>query len=519
MKFTQVKLLLTVMALVLSLTLLVACQQNGTETDTTDTSANMAAPVGTQAPATEASTDAPATEAPETQAPATEAPTEAPATEAPETQAPVTEAPTEAVTEPTALDEAAAKELLASALAASEGKTAFSNTQHSVVKWDDILFSDIEITVVTDGTGYMQINRSEGLYNACIILGDKAYVSMGMDETTAEKYVITVTKEQIAELMDIISVGSFTESTDGSFQMTADDFVGLSGERQADGSVVLTVTDLSEQAKEVNDITTVTACKITISPAGLVSNYDLSFVHEIPGDEYSSAMTLTCEYTQATVYDDIAVTVPEDADQYIEESYEAIFEGNVPMDSVIEAAQMPLDGDNYVIGDPEVADVDAQASLLLSFPYLYADKTFTVYGTVVSDDDSLYIEVGDIGIFLDYTTIIPPLAGDVIAITATFEKIFDGEDDDLYVYGLCFDTFEVLERPLGPNGGTIMIVDVNSSLNVRVAPTTAGNSPIGALVRGDTVEVMEIVDGWAKIVYEENTEDGFAYVSADYLVS
>lgn len=59
----------------------------------------------------------------------------------------------------------------------------------------------------------------------------------------------------------------------------------------------------------------------------------------------------------------------------------------------------------------------------------------------------------------------------------------------------------------------IQKVSLNSgSLNVRSAPNT-NNTPIGSLQNGEEVKVLEIVNGWAKI--EFNNQE--AYVSTKYL--
>ena len=51
-----------------------------------------------------------------------------------------------------------------------------------------------------------------------------------------------------------------------------------------------------------------------------------------------------------------------------------------------------------------------------------------------------------------------------------------------------------------------------TSLNMRKGPG-GEHEIIGSLYNGDVVEVLEIADGWCRILYEEQE----AYVSADYL--
>lgn len=485
MKTTYIKGLSLLTALALSASLLTACGGDGIEGDTTNQSA---------------------TQAPEVTVPETTPETDPPATESVQ------------------LTEAEAKALLASAMTASEAKTAYANTLHSAMSTEGVSMMDVSIYEATDGNGYASTVKALGMSIAYVVLDGKAYTASGVGDTYTEKYVVSLTDEQAEQLLSTIASGGMTEGIDISFMMTADAFIGLSGERQADGSVMLMATDLTAEAKANMDsgdgsTVTVTTCTMTVSADGLLTGLELAVTITIPETDFSAAMTMEMSVAQTTVYDNVTVTVPEDADSYLEESYAAVFEGTEPLNSLLEAAQMPLDGDGYTLGDSSTgADVQAQMDLLLQFPQLYKDKSFTIHGTVGMDDVFPYLELGDGYVMLDYhEDVLGMLAGDVITATAKFEKAFSsGEDNDLSAYVLYFESYEIVERAKGPNGGTYMFVDVNSSLNVRPMPTTAGNSPIGSFVRGDVVEVLEIVDGWAKITYE-TAESGYAYVSAQYL--
>lgn len=446
----------------------------------------------------------------------------------PDTQETVTDAGTIPETDLTetespVLDEAAAKTLLATAINATEAKTVYANTVHSTMSTEGVSMMDVEIYEATDGSGHMAEFKALGMSMAYVILDGKAYTATGVGDTYTDKYVVSLTDEQEEQLLASIASSGTQEGIDVSFMMSADAFVGLSGERQADGSVLLTATDMTAEAKATMDggdgsTVTINTCTLTVSADGLLAGIDLAATVTIPETDYSAAMIMKMNVTQTTVYDNVAVTAPEDADQYGEESYEAVFEGSMPTNSLMTAAGMPLDGDAYVIDTTaDAAVVSAQSELLTTFPHLYADKTFTFTATVRWDDVSAYLEIGDSLIFLDYyEDVLGPMEGDVIRITSPLMKVFNGEDNDLSTYGFYLEAYEIVERAEGPNGGTYMFVDVNTSLNVRPVPTTENNSPIGSFNRGDVVEVLEIVDGWAKIVYE-GTENGYAYVSAQYL--
>lgn len=63
---------------------------------------------------------------------------------------------------------------------------------------------------------------------------------------------------------------------------------------------------------------------------------------------------------------------------------------------------------------------------------------------------------------------------------------------------------------------TVMYVKLNQYggfLNVRPTPATTG-TPVGFLVHAEAVEVIEIKDGWASILYN----DKVCYVKDDYIV-
>ena len=435
----------------------------------------------------------------------------------------VTEKETEAPeTEPAPLTETEAKALLASALAASEAKTAYANAVTAKMTMEGMELMDMTIRETVSGNDLMMETEISGFKSSYTIVGNHAYVTIS-GETDVEKYVVALTEEQkTIALMAISMVGS-GDGVDTSFLSSADVFLGVTGQKQADGTTLLTATDLTDETKAVmsgdeNMITTIQTCQLTVSADGLLIGLTLDYNLTLPETDFSAAMSMDTVIIQTTAYDGVSVTAPADADTYAEESYEAIFEGSAPLNSMMEAAQMPLNLESYTIGDPSTgADAQAQMDLLMQFPHLYADKSFTIHGTVESMDDILYLVLGDGYVMLDYgENVLGLLVGDVITANAKFEKVLAGDDDDFSSYCLYFESYEVVERAKGPNGGTYMFVDVKSSLNVRPVPTTSGNTPIAALLKGEVVEVLEIVEGWAKIVFEK-AENGYAYVSADYL--
>lgn len=423
-------------------------------------------------------------------------------------------------TEPVLMDEQEAKALLASALTATQAQTVYQNTAQYKVESNDLTVIDTTSTVASDGESHKISVLLAGIETTYTFMGNTLYYSTG-GHGFFTKYAVTLTEDRKQQLLD---TGISAESPDLSVIMSPEAFLQLSGERQSDGSVVLTATDVSDEVKQAmggaeNMTVTVTSCALTVNAQGLISSLELSYSITIPETDYSAGMSMAYAITQTSVYEDVDVAAPSDADQYTVESYEAVFERSVPLNSQLEAAKMPLDGDGFVINTLEGSEeeITAQAGLLTEFPHLYADKSFTITATVGLLDDFPCIVIGDAQIFLDYPQeVLGPLEDDVIKIDVKFEKIGSGEEIDLSHYVFYMESYEIIERPQGPNGGIFMFVDVNSSLNVRPAPTTAGNSPIGSFLRGEVVEVLEITDGWAKIVYAES-ESGYAYVSAQYL--
>lgn len=434
-------------------------------------------------------------------------------------------AATEGETESPLLDEAAAKALLTAAITATEAKTAYANTIHSTMSTEGISMMDVEMYKAVDEKGYATKMSAMGMTASYVILSDKAYVALGMGDTYSEKYAVTLTAEQKDTLLSTVVSGAAQDGLDLSFMTSADVFVGLSGEKKADGSAVLTATDLTADAKATMDdgdgsTVAVKTCVLTVSPDGLLTGMELAVTVNIPETDYTAAMSIDMSLTQTGAYENVAVTAPEDADTYLAESYAAVFEGTEPMNWLLTAAGMPVDGDNFVIDTTANKDATAaQGQLLSQFPQLYADKNFTITTTVTAEDSYFHVALGDTSVFMDYSeNVLGPMEGDVIRINAQLQKALNGEESDLSNYCFYFESYEVVERAKGPNGGTYMFVAVSasSSLNVRSVPSSSGNTPITALMRGDVVEVLAIADGWAKIAFEK-AENGYAYVSADYL--
>ena len=418
-----------------------------------------------------------------------------------------------------ALDESAAA-LLDSALTAAGSKTNYESIQHQTLGYDSTTLTDITVSyaTATDGKDHRITANVMGTEVSYLLIGDTAYVTMPV-ATGNGKYTVTLTEEQKQSLL---SGASSEDAIDFSKILSAEAFVGLSGIQHTDGSATLTANDLSDAAKTALGAgegleVSLSSCTLEMNTDGLITKLAISYTLTMLETDFTAAFTMNGLASVVTSYENVSLTAPEDAADYLAESYVAVFEGSVPLESMMQAGKMPLTEGNYVIGDASTgANATAQAALLSRFPHLYANKSFTVSGKVSTDGLRLYMDIDGTPVALDFPQgIFAPIAGDVISIEATFAYGSSGSEADLSNYFFHFATYDLIERAAAPNGGTYMYVNVDA-LNVRTQPTTSGNSPIGVLNQGEVVEVLAILDGWAKIVYEKS-ELGYAYASAKYL--
>ena len=503
MKRFHCKALTLLLAGLLAAGTLAACNDTQTaETNPADTVAEDTQPSAD----TESSEETPA----ETE---TQEPTE-------ETTAPEEETTAPEASEPTDLDATAAQALLSEALTAAAAKTNYESTKHQILGYDSTTLTDITVSYATaaDGKNHRITTNVMGTESSYLLIGDTVYVTMPVS-TGSGKYTLALTEDQKQSLL---SGAVSEEAVDFSKILSAEAFIGLSGIQQVDGSATLTATDLSDAAKtalgaEEGLEVALSSCTLEMNTDGLITKLAISYTLTMQETDFTAAFTMNGSASVVTSYETVSLSVPEDAADYAEESYAAVFEGSVPLDSMMQAAQMLLTEDNYVIGDTASgANIEAQASLLAQFPHLYAGKNFTVSATVSADDFARYIEIGGVRVALECPqNLLGPVAGDVITVNAAFTYGRADNELDLAAYSFVFDSYELIERPAGPNGGTYMFVTA-SSLNVRTQPTTSGNTPIGALSYGSVVEVLAVLDGWAKIVFPE-ADLGYAYVSTQYL--
>lgn len=506
------KVILLILCLSLSIVLLTACGGTEGEQETTvDTTLDTS--VGTEAVTEDVTTADTAAEGSADTAADTVAETE-----------------TEADTAANTLDEATLKDALVKAFNAIGKQSVYSAVRNDQMTVNGEVvehFTDIK----TDGANYFVNVEMDGeQFTGYAVLADKVYINI-----MGTKEYFSVTPEQRAELLVELGLAEDENTEVIEYVYSADDFTGVSGVSNPDGSLTVTVTGLKADlmlslarvdAEAMNLVNTLTAFTAVIDAEGrmvsmnyeIVSTYDTEVDGEI-------VVTETVMQTQNTyAYADIVISEPEDKGEYMLTTF-AVYMGYQPDSNIAAANGMPVDADSYTLDASNTDyDVETQYGFLTSYPLCYKDKTFTLVGTVHADDGSFTLQLLSDGM----DTILPlsfpegaplPKDGDKVTVTATFTQIDDTCEGANF---LCF-AMQVTAMTTAPGSsadddtaqGTFMYVNVNTNLNVRSGPGTS-NEVIGSFPRGARVDVLEISDGWAKIVFAEGAE-GVGYVSAAYL--
>lgn len=243
---------------------------------------------------------------------------------------------------------------------------------------------------------------------------------------------------------------------------------------------------------------------------------------EAPTEDVTEAPT--SETPEETTADTAADETPEETTETPTEEVtteaETVFTPPTANPDEAAAAGLPLDGDNYTVGgEAPAADPKAQYDYLKVYAHAYEDKSFTLYGNIISESGNLLLSVGNgMNFFLYYADGNAPVAGSYVKVTATFTKTVDrGSYVDFDCFTMMVSACEVLGEAKGPNGGKLMFVTA-SSLNVRSEPDSSKDNKVGLLNNGDMVEVLETGFGdgnWVKITFD--CDAGYAYVSGKYL--
>ena len=495
-----VKGFLLCLCLVLSLSLLMACgggngeQESQTDTQTVET-------VGETAAETVADTD--------------------------------TEAATEADTAPFFVEETWA-DMLAKALNNKGKQAVYASDEKYHTVMDDVPMDQVAV-LKNDGSNYFvsYVVDGEELIGYTI-LQDKAYMNI-----FTQKEYFFMTEDQHAELLLDMGLVEDENAEIDRYVYTADSFTGLTGVVNADGSVSITVTGVSEDVMtELSDadydaenfVQTLDSYVAVIDAEGRLAalNYQVTFSYDYEADGATVSTTGVSKVEGMYTYADVVIEAPENTGEYMLTTFN-VYMGYEP-DGIIAAAQgMPLDADAYTLdASAEDYDVETQYGYLQAYPACYQDKTFTLVGTICTEDGTYFTlqllsEGMDTILPLEFPEGAPlPNNGDKVTITATFAQVDETCEGANF---LCFamqvkDMTTSSDAPAGDGEdtpqGTFMYVNVNSTLNVRTGPGTE-YEVIGSFTRGVRIDVLEIANGWAKIVYAEGA-DGIGYVSASYII-
>lgn len=414
------------------------------------------------------------------------------------------------------------KTLLADALAADVGGATVTTT---VYLNENLLTKQI---TTQKGGDFLSENSSEGVTERMLTVGDTAYYYVSMSDGESEstmRYVMKLTDEEKEELIELYildgtaSVVEDPEISNGLLNCT------LTGKKYADGHVELSCTEFTDSLIEslMGDVlegaTMLADCVLDAEGRLTFIRLTMTSPAEEAGEE---AMTLA--YVTEMNYASSDIVAPADAADYVEATYDDLFGYHPPEIDPDEAAAagLPVDGDNYTMGgeNPAVAPED-QFSILYSYAPYYENKTFTVYGNVITDEfGNVIVSLGEYMDFAVYFDgVAEPVPGSYVKVTGIFTKTVDmGDYADFDCFTLMATACEVLGEAKGPNGGKFMFVTA-SSLNVRSEPDSSKDNKVGLLSNGDMVEVLETgfgADGnWCKITFD--CDAGYAYISMSYV--
>ena len=537
------KVILLILCLSLSFVLLTACfgdeETAETTVDTADVVTGEVTQASTEADAvTEATTEAlseattQAVTEVATQAVtevATQAVTEA-ATEV-VTEA-IAEIETEAVAESETLDEATLKDMLANAYNISDKQPILDATGRYITVTDDV--TEVQNTrIKKDGSNFFMSYAMDGEEMVgYTLLQDTAYVNI-----FGTKEYFLMTADQRAELLVDMDLVEDENTEIIEYIYTAEDFNGLTGVVNADGSVTITVPSVSEDVMSqlvftdsdaINLMQTLDSYVVVIDPEGrLVSvTYQVTVSYDYEADGATVSVRIVSQAENTYAYADVVIQEPENQAEYMRTTFD-VYMGYAPDAMIAAAWGLALDADSYTLdASNQMYDVERQYELISTYPGCYANKTFTIVGYMVAPegDTATYIKLtedsGDFIALVFSEGVQAPADGEQIQIVATFVQVDDTcEGANFLCFAMQVTEVEVLSADQGdediPQGTFMYVNTVTSPLRVRTGPST-DYEIIGSLPRGTRIDVLSIADGWATIVFAEGA-DGIGYVSASYI--
>lgn len=382
----------------------------------------------------------------------------------------------------------------------------------------DSVLADSVITV--NGGDFIFEQDVDYLYRITVV-GDKGYILQHFEDeedSLTVKQVMSLDEEQKAELYGLF-VGESDPVADAELSEALLNST-LAGSRAADGSVEITCTELDAAAMESLMGENMEGCdmifKVLVNGNGKITF--MGFTVEVPAElTGGEAMTISSEIS--IDYDVPTITAPEDASEYEEIDYDELFGFQLPEIDPEEAASLglPVDGDNYTVGGQDSAyDAEIQYFFLFLYAPCYADKTFTIYGNLLEDENgNVVVSVGDgMNFPVSFDGADEPALSSYVKVTATFTQTVSREDMvDFDCFTMIVTECEALGEAVGPNGGKLMYITA-SVLNVRTSSDTSADNILGALYCGDMVEVFgQDENGWYHIIFEGQD----AYISYKYV--
>ena len=179
---------------------------------------------------------------------------------------------------------------------------------------------------------------------------------------------------------------------------------------------------------------------------------------------------------------------------------------------------LPLDGEAYVLGDPDSSVSGAVQYVLFQENHRYYENhAFILYGRYVTWNEIACLSFGEgMNLRVRLADGVPaPEEGSFVKMWAVCSLFTSDGDANLPSVSMAVSAVEVLQAP--ETDETILYVSAEA-LTVRADPDSR-SSPVGMLYKGDAVLVQAVSCGdngeWCRISFD--CEAGYGYVKTVYL--
>ena len=314
---------------------------------------------------------------------------------------------------------------------------------------------------------------------------------------------------------------------DGSYDEILESFGAIALKDGEDGGCELTLkkpTDaflqsLSEESGvEVSDVN----YTFKINSDYTVSEVIMEIAMSMLDMEFTSTMTQEYSYEEFYLDDE----VQNNFDGYTVVEFEDVF-GYIDT-SYGKDLGLDIDGDNYTLDYNNENRLSRQLVFLESFADEYSGKTFTLYGTILSEEGVYGIDI--LGAYYDITFAdgVTPLDNGALAcLTGKLASgIYEYEGVEYHVYYFEIQSATAITEADIPEGGYLpwTAYVTARSLNVRATPdfSSSANNKVGVLSADTEIKIVGFIEPkYCMIEYHWETEDGqsgeYAYVSLAYL--